>query len=216
VQDNAYEIWEAYANHYWPAEYLLDANGKIRRTHFGEGEYDEMENAIKALLQEAGRNVDTSLHSMPDQTPQGVFTPETYLGSKRLGSFASKESVVGGMQAFTKQAAIPLNAFAYIGEWNVQDEYAESGKNAALEFNVYTDKAFLVITPKGDSDRVKVLLDGAIVDASSQGKDVKNGYVQLNTPRLYNLIDLHGKTDQHILRVEFETEGVKIFAFTFG
>jgi thiol-disulfide isomerase/thioredoxin len=54
AQDNDYQTWKNYQNHYWPAEYLIDAKGHIRRTHFGEGGYDHMEEAIRALLKENG------------------------------------------------------------------------------------------------------------------------------------------------------------------
>src|SRR5947209_6827538 len=77
VQDNDYATWNNFNNQYWPAEYLIDAKGVIRRTHFGEGEYDQMEIAIQTLLKEAGQKVTKKLENMPDQTPTGTLSPET-------------------------------------------------------------------------------------------------------------------------------------------
>ena len=87
AQDNDYQTWKNYQNHYWPAEYLIDANGHIRRTHFGEGGYDHMEEAIRVLLKENGHTVGGELSSIKDQTPRYDRTPETYLGTHRMAAF---------------------------------------------------------------------------------------------------------------------------------
>ena len=83
AQDNDYETWKNYQNHYWPAEYLIDAQGHIRRAHFGEGGYDHMEEAIRALLKENGHTIEGDLSAVKDQTPRYDRTPETYLGTHR-------------------------------------------------------------------------------------------------------------------------------------
>src|SRR6185369_839423 len=84
AQDNDYATWNNFSNQYWPAEYLIDATGTIRCTHFGEGEYPEMEQAIQLLLKEAGNKVTKKLDDMPDQTPGGSLSPETYVGANRM------------------------------------------------------------------------------------------------------------------------------------
>src|SRR3990167_5088995 len=124
------------------------------------------------------------------------LTPETYLGSSRR----------------------EFGAFTLTGNWDTQDEYSASSKGSVLEINFYADKVFLVITPKTPDDRVKVFLDGKVVAESNAGDDVDSGYVRFdeNHPNdLYNLIDLKGNPGNHLLRLEFETEGTKVFAFTF-
>lgn len=83
AQDNNYSTWNNYNNQYWPAEYLIDANGNIRHTHFGEGEYNQTEQYIQDLLDEAGKTVTASVTQLPDQTPQGLISPETYVGTGR-------------------------------------------------------------------------------------------------------------------------------------
>ncbi len=96
AQDNNYATWNNYSNQYWPAEYLIDVNGQVRRTHFGEGEYEQTEQAIQELLKEAGKKVSASLVNMPDQTPNSQLSPETYVGSKRMQFYYSKGNLDSG------------------------------------------------------------------------------------------------------------------------
>src|SRR5205807_362024 len=80
--DNGYDTWNAYRNQYWPAEYLIDRRGHIRHAHFGEGEYGKTEGLIRRLLAEQVRRLPAALH-LPDRTPSGLMTAETYLGAER-------------------------------------------------------------------------------------------------------------------------------------
>ncbi len=201
-QDNDYATWNAYSNQYWPAEYLIDAQGNIRRTHFGEGEYDQTEMAIKKLLEEAGAKIDTELLNVKDQTPKTTLSPETYLGLLRRDRYTKDNP--------------PLHFFSYGGQWNVQNEYAESTGDSSLEFNFYADRVFLVITPSDGKDTVNVFLDGKLIDSSTAGRDVVDGKVTIDEARLYNLVDMKGKAGQHLLKLEFKTKRTKVFAFTFG
>ncbi len=202
AQDNDYKTWFAYSNQYWPAEYLIDANGNIRRTHFGEGEYDQSETAIKQLLEKEGKRIDQSVLKISDQTPKTQLTPETYMGSKRRDRFVDNNP--------------PQDYFSLGGKWDIEDEYAQTVKDSNLDFNFYSDKVFLVITPKSKDDQIKVLLDGKPVNVNNAGDDVSEGKITINGPRLYNLINLHGQAGNHLLHLEFLTPGTQIFAFTFG
>lgn len=216
AQDNNYATWFAYDNQYWPAKYLIDKNGVIRYTHFGEGEYEKTEEVIQKLLAETGAKVEEEMTRLEDETPSGRLTPETYLGEQRMDRFASNENVKGGSQTFTKPSSIPTHYFAYQGTWDVQDEYAQSVKNSALDLHFFADRAFLVITPRTKGNTVKVYLDGKLIPANVSGKDVQNGVVKLDTERLYDLVNLRGQKGDHILRLEFQQEGTKVYAFTFG
>lgn len=216
VQDNNYAIWNAYANQYWPAEYLIDANGVIRRVAFGEGEYDKTEQAIQALLQEAGHKVSNRLSTMPDTTPHGFLSPETYMGSARMQYYFPSGNTGNGTQTFTLSNPA-LNSFSLGGTWTIQDEEAITGTDAVLTYNFTANKVFLVLRPSiTKPTQVRILLDGKVVDTTNAGQDVQKGIVTVDTDRLYNLIDLHGKQGAHFLRLEFLTPGTQIFAFTFG
>jgi len=216
-QDNNYSTWNNYNNQYWPAEYLIDANGKIRRTHFGEGEYDETEKAIQILLKEKGENVTTDLEKMKDETPHGSQSPETYIGSNRMQYYYPDGNLSAGKKTFTKTSDPVENSFSLFGEWNILGEYSLTGKNAALVYNFNAQKVFLVMSPGvNKSAQVKVFIDGELANDKNSGIDVKNGVVTVDRDRLYNLIDLHGKNENHILKLEFENSETEVFAFTFG
>lgn len=219
AQDNDYKTWGNYNNQYWPAEYLIDANGHLRETHFGEGGYDKTEMAIKELLAEAGKTTTKDLVQVGDQTPKLGFgqamTPETYLGLLRMERFASKEKAVGGTSNYTLADNIPGDYFAYQGQWTLADEYAQALTGSSLVMNFNAKRVYLVITPKNPGDKIKVLLDGKPIGASVAGSDVVNGEITLDNPRLYNLVNL-GKYGNHLLQIDFENPGTQVFAFTFG
>ena len=217
AQDNNYSTWNAFNNQYWPAKYLVDAKGNIRYTHFGEGEYDSTEKAIQQLLAEAGNKVGTDILDIPDQTPKNRLSPETYLGSRRMEFFYPNGSLADGKQTLTLRKTIPVHTFSLGGEWTITPEYAESGKNATLAYNFIANKVFLVLAPTGkDPVRVRVSLDGIVVDDKVAGNDVKNGIITIDSDRLYNLIDLEGQGGNHVLLLEFQSGNAQAFAFTFG
>jgi len=216
-QDNNYATWNAYDNQYWPAEYLIDANGNIRRTHFGEGEYDQTELAIQALLKETGQQVASGLGDMPDQTPKTRNSPETYLGANRMQYYYPNGNTGQVNKNFTLSDSLSQNSFSLGGEWSIVNETAITGKNAVLKYNFSADKVFLVLRPGSlKNAKVKVFLDGKLVDSSNSGGDVLNGVITINNDRLYNLIDLKGNPGNHILKLEFENSGIEAFALTFG
>lgn len=218
-QDNNYGTWNAYNNEYWPAEYLIDAKGNVRRTHFGEGEYDKSEMAIQALLKEAGKKVNSKLDTMQDQTPQSQISPETYLGSKRMQYLYPNGSVGNGQQTFTLTDNPPVNTFSYGGDWNITDETAIAGKNAVLTYHFSANKVFLILRPgknPANTATVRVLLDGKSIDANVAGADVRNGIITIDTDRLYGIVDLKGNIGDHVLKLEFQTPGVEAYTLTFG
>lgn len=194
AQDNDYSTWNAYNNHYWPAKYLIDAEGNIRYTHFGEGEYERTEAAIRKLLAEAGNKVSDSKTQIEDVVPRGARTPETYLGNLRRE---------------------PSSYLQLSDDWKTSDEYVESTTGSMIDLQFNADKVFLVIT--SDSPGIiDVFLDGFPVQARYAGADVKNGTVQTNSARLYELINFKGAKQEGKLRLNFQSPGVRAFAFTFG
>ncbi|MBI2621206.1 MAG: cytochrome c biogenesis protein DipZ [Candidatus Levybacteria bacterium] len=216
AQDNDYATWNAYSNQYWPAKYLIDKDGNIRYAHFGEGKYEETEKAIQELLRQAGQKVDSSLEQMPDQTPRMRLSPETYLGSARMQYYYPSGTLSNGKSNFKLEENPSPNSFSLGGEWEISDEYSGPSKNSTLTINFYADKVFLVLKPQSSNSATRIYIDGKLVDSNNQGTDVKNGIMNIDSDRLYNLVDLQNGPETHTLKIEFLTPGVKAFAFTFG
>lgn len=215
LQDNDYSTWNAYSNQYWPAEYLIDAKGQVRRVHFGEGEYEEMEEAIQLLLKEAGRGVEEEKVNMPDETPQTRNTPETYLGARRAEYYYLSGRVVEGRKEFKTESSIPVNTYSLGGIWTVGEEQIISGNKSEITQHFSGRNVFLVMGPgKNTNAKVKVFLDGEEITTHS-GEDVKAGEVTLDSYRLYSLISLD-KQEEHTLKLQFLTPGTEVYAFTFG
>lgn len=214
AQDNDYQTWRAFNNHYWPAVYLIDTKGRIRKTHFGEGKYEETEQAIRDLLEESGNSIEAPMSTVKDQTPEYRLTPETYLGIARMERF--DQQVFGGRQIFSYSPSIPQDHLAFEGTWDISAESATAYTGSALEIRFRASKVFLVISPHTSGDQIRILLDGKPLDMLVSGADVKEGLLTLDEQRLYNLIDLRGKIQSHLLRLEFENDRISVFAFTFG
>ncbi len=218
-QDNNYATWNAYNNQYWPAEYLIDAKGTIRRTHFGEGEYDQTEMAIQALLKEKGASISAGLVSMKDQTPHTQLSPETYLGSKRMQFYYPSGNLGNGTQNFTLSNDLPINSFSYGGQWNITDETAITGDKAVLNYHFFADKVYLILRPGTNPTgvaKVRVFLDNKVINSAVAGQDVKDGVITVDVDRLFGIVDLHGNPGEHTLRLEFQSSGVEAYTFTFG
>ena len=197
AQDNNFETWNAYNNRYWPAKYLIDVEGNVRYTHFREGDYDITEENIRKLLAEAGLSAEAAAEvdkKVDDQTPTGVRTPETYLGSLR---------------------AEPNSYLQMSDDWKTMPEYAESSEGSTLDLEFNASKVFLVIT-SDTGGSIGLTLDGKPVPQEFYGKDYKNGRVTIDTARLYELVDLKGKGGSHKLQLKFTFSGIRVFAFTFG
>ena len=148
VQDNDFATWRAYNNRYWPAKYIIDKEGYIRYTHFGEGAYDETEQVIQELLKEAGAS-DISLKINNPTYQINAKTPEIYLGYERIDNFASPESIKqDALAAYTFPANLGNNQVAYEGNWDVTEEYANPQKDAKLFLNFESKEVFLVMRTK--------------------------------------------------------------------
>jgi cytochrome c biogenesis protein CcdA/thiol-disulfide isomerase/thioredoxin len=220
MQDNDYATWNAYDNHYWPAKYLIDKNGKIRDTHFGEGNYNETEMMIQKLLEETGIQITEKPNNKEYAINAG--SPESYLGYERIQYFASPEPILKDKPAtYTIPDAIKTNTFAYGGSWTVGAERAMAHTGASLVYRFNAGNVYLVMRPVSQQGglstggRVKIYLDGKSVDTASAGKDVQNGIVTIDKDRLYELIKL-AIPGSHELRLEFLDGGIEAFAFTFG
>jgi len=217
AQDNAYGTWNAWGNQYWPAKYLIDARGHVRYTHFGEGDYDETEKAIRALLAESGRDRLGGLSDAETETADpGVRTPETYLGTKRSEGFVP-DPVANGTHRYPglQGERLPSNGFALSGTWRADGESATAVRKGTLDTRFTARRVFLVMSSKGATPRrVRVEVDGRPVSAELAGEDVARGAATVTGERLYRLVSLP-EAGEHRLRLRFPA-GVTGYAFTFG
>lgn len=212
MQDNNFATWRAYNNRFWPAKYLVDKDGNVRYTHFGEGKYDETEQMIQQLLRETGSEVSESEISNPEYD---IFsrTPELYLGYSRIEYFSSPERIqTDALSTYTVPSVVPENTFAYQGEWEVMPEYSAPTKGSKLVLKFESKEVFLVARPKGQSGQMKILLDGEV---QSMGEDVSEGIVTVDSDSLYKLINLPA-AGKHQLEIEFLDSNIEVYAFTFG
>ncbi len=213
AQDNDLATFTAYGTEYWPAEYFIDAKGRVRYVHFGEGEYGKKEKIIRELLDEAGHEVtgpDSGAHGIEAST--GVTTPESYLGALRALRFVNGR-ITTGSHDFGRAARPPVNELAYSGRWRIAPESA-TARGGVLELDFGARRVYLVLGSPGRSRRMRVLLDGRPIPNRLAGADVHNGVVTVTSQRLYDLVDLP-KVGQGVLRLVPE-EGVMGYAFTFG
>ncbi|HEX4730088.1 MAG TPA: cytochrome c biogenesis protein DipZ [Solirubrobacterales bacterium] len=214
AQDNDQATWNAYGNQYWPAEYFIDAHGRVRYVHFGEGEYGEKEKVIRELLAEAGKKVpgrETRVQAI--QPSATVTTPETYLGAARAERFTNA-MLSPGLHDFTAPEALPPNEFAYRGNWRIALDSATAAGGSSLDLNFGARRVYLVLGSPGHSRRMRVLLDGQPIAPADAGSDVQGGAVTVSGHRLYNLVDLP-RVGHHVLSLEPHA-GVEGYAFTFG
>jgi cytochrome c biogenesis protein CcdA/thiol-disulfide isomerase/thioredoxin len=226
--DNDYAIWQAFNNQYWPAHYFIDATGRVRAHHFGEGNYDESEQIIRTLLTEAGQG-DLPSPGMGSAKAVGVQaapdeahdqSPETYVGYRRAENFASPGGFAQDKaHAYSAPATLKLNQWALRGSWNVDPEKAVLGASGGkIEFRFYARDLHLVLGPGSDGKpvRFRVTLDGA-PPAASHGADTdSSGAGTIDGQRLYQLIRQSGDVGEHVFSIEFLDPGVQAYSFTFG
>jgi cytochrome c biogenesis protein CcdA/thiol-disulfide isomerase/thioredoxin len=215
VQDNDLATWSAWGNQYWPAEYFVDAEGRVRFTHFGEGSYGEKENVIRELLAEAGHLPAGSESSVRAPGPsKGVTTPETYLGAARAERFTNP-MLSPGSHDFGNPPAPGADEFAYRGRWRIGLDSATAEGGSALELDFGARRVYLVLgSEDGRPRHMRVLLDGHPIPDALAGGDVHGGVAEIAAHRLYDLVDLPD-VQRHKLTLEPEA-GVSGYAFTFG
>ncbi|RQR75583.1 cytochrome c biogenesis protein DipZ [Burkholderia sp. Bp9012] len=228
--DNHYTIWRAFSNEYWPAHYFVDAQGRVRRHHFGEGEYAQSERAIQSLLAEAGHpealNVPLGLAGAPAKgalaaaDSADVRSPETYVGYARADDFTSPGGVVrDAAHRYDAPAHPDLNDWGLAGTWQVGAERASLAAPAGrIVYRFHARDLHLVLGPgaNGKPVRFRVTLDGAAPGAA-HGTDVDaQGYGTVTGQRLYQLVRQPGAIADRTFAIEFLDPGVDAYAFTFG
>ena len=153
--DNNLSTWTNYRNRYWPAEYLIDANGIVRHIKFGEGDYDVTENLIRELLVDANADVQLPPPSdSADETPAAGQTPETYLGVGKMVNYGGPDTYSEGTADFTYPMRLADDSFAYRGRWKLDFQGATADSDdsrIALKYNA--KNVYIVAGGEGDHDR---------------------------------------------------------------
>ncbi len=224
--DNNYAIWRGFNNQYWPAHYFIDAQGRIRHHHFGEGDYDGSEMIIQQLLAEAGHG--NLKHDIVSVAGQGVeaasdggnmASPETYIGYARGQNFASPGGAVEDTAHDYSAPTLRLNQWALGGDWTVTGENAVLDKpDGSISYRFHARDLHLVLGPEagGKPVRFRVLIDGKPpldnhgADIDSQGQGV------VTSQRLYQLVRQNQPIADRDFQIQFLDPGAQAFAFTFG
>jgi thiol-disulfide isomerase/thioredoxin len=218
--DNDYEVWRAFANHYWPALYFVDADGVIRDDHFGEGRYEQSERVVQRLL-----GVERELVSVEGVGVEAeadwdqLRAPETYLGYSRGERLASPGgAAVDERRAYELPRRLDINYWALAGGWTIAPENVmldEAGGSIAYRFQARD--AHLVLSPGARAPiPFRVLLDGE-PPGPSHGVDVdEEGNGLLRYGRMYQLVRQHDTVRERTLEITFLEPGAEAYSFTFG
>jgi thiol-disulfide isomerase/thioredoxin len=224
--DSEYAIWRAFDNHYWPAVYLADANGRIRFRHSGEGAYEQTERAIQELLREGGRTTDNQLVRVG---PRGLEvaadfgrlrSPESYLGSERGERFASPgEALLDAPRVYTVPPRLRLNQWALAGDWTVKGTaVVMNAANGKIVYRFHARDVNLVMGPPREAQpaRFVVKVDGKSPGAV-HGTDIdEQGKGTAARQRTYQLVRQQAAIADREFEIQFADPGMEAFCFTFG
>jgi thiol-disulfide isomerase/thioredoxin len=225
--DNDHVIWRAFKNQYWPALYFIDAQGRVRHHHFGEGSYEQSEMIIQELLREAGIGgvsrepvkVDArGLDAAADWS--NLKSPENYVGFERSENFASPGGAVSDKpRMYESPARLRLNEWALSGDWTVKKEAAllnKAGGSVTYRFHARDLHLVMGAAAPGTSVRFRVRIDGQPAGAA-HGVDVDDqGNGTVTEQRMYQLIRQPMPIADRQFEIEFLDSGVEAYAFTFG
>ena len=227
VIDSDYAIWRAFNNTYWPALYVVDAQGRIRHHVFGEGEYEQSEKIIQELLKEAGKgsinhelvSVDAGGAEAAADWPN-LGSAENYVGYQRTQNFASPGGrVLDKSHVYSAPAALKLNHWALSGDWTMHQETLvlnQPGGRIAYEFHARDLHLVMGTGVRGNPLRFRELMDGQPAGAA-HGSDVDDqGNGTVSEARMYQLIRQQQPIIDRRFEIEFLDPGIEAFSFTFG
>jgi cytochrome c biogenesis protein CcdA/thiol-disulfide isomerase/thioredoxin len=216
--DGNLDTWNAYANEYWPADYLIDKNGNVRSEYFGEGDYSQTEQAIRGLLSAGGKTTLPTKLVAPSHTPPPINqnqTPETYLGTDRADAYTGTP-VLGSHpnQTYSFAPNIGSSQWSLSGDWQVSGSSITAGANAQIKINVASKNVY-VVGGAPTSSPVTVSFNGQpISQLGDAGADVTNDQVTMQLSNLYRIASFKNFTTG-ILELQVPS-GVSLNTFTFG
>ena len=225
AMDNDFAVWRAFRNQYWPAHYFVDAQGRIRHHHFGEGDYEGSERVIQQLLKEAGAEVDGRTVQVDARGAEvaadfaQVDSPETYVGYARAENFRSPGGLARDTIKTYAAAPLQLNGWSLSGRWRVTREHADlqdAGGKVAFRFKARDLHLVMGSGRAGTTPRFRVRIDGQAPGADA-GMDIDaQGMGRVDGERLYQLVRQAGPVRERTFEIEFLDPGARVFAFTFG
>ena len=225
AMDNDFAVWRAFRNQYWPAHYFIDAQGRIRHHHFGEGDYEGSERVIQQLLKEAGAQVDGRTVQVDARGAEvaadfaQVDSPETYVGYARAENFRSPGGLARDTIKTYAAAPLQLNGWSLSGRWRVTREHADlQDARGKVAFRFKARDLHLVMGSgrAGTTPRFRVRIDGQAPGADA-GMDIDaQGMGRIDGERLYQLVRQAGPVRERTFEIEFLDSGAQVFAFTFG
>ncbi|NII09300.1 thioredoxin family protein [Oleiagrimonas sp. C23AA] len=199
AMDSDMRTWRAWNNHYWPAEYLIDKQGKVIESHFGEGNYEQTENAIRKALGMGSAQMDEHAADL-----SGIGSPEMYFGLDREEYMAPPQRPSAGARMYTTPDTIGLNQFALTGRWKMTGQYAQLvGDKGQIHLHFKSGKLHMVASAEHPVT-LKITVDG---------KPQPN--VTVRDSQLYTLFDSNSYED-HVVTIRVVGSGFKAFTFTFG
>jgi hypothetical protein len=225
--DSYYGVWNAFANHYWPALYLIDAEGRIRHHRFGEGDYYRSEVIIRQLLADAGADeIGDDFAPIDPLGPEvqadwdSLETEETYLGYRQAQNFASPGGVTSDVpRQYERPEMLRRNHWALSGDWTIRgDAAALNEPNGRIAFRFHARDVHLVMGPHDREHPIgfRVTVDGE-PPGRARGTDVDaDGSGTLIEQRMYQLIRQPGPIVDRVFEIAFLESGAEGFAFTFG
>ncbi|MCA1404012.1 cytochrome c biogenesis protein DipZ [Ensifer sp. IC3342] len=225
--DNDFAIWRAFGNSYWPAHYFIDAEGRIRHHHFGEGEYEQSERVIQELLAEAaGSRRNGSNLVRPEAKGAeaaadfaNLQSGEDYVGYMRAANFVSPEGVAADAPRDYTTGKPRLNQWSLAGNWTIGAEQAtlnQAGGGIAYKFSARDLHLVLGPGTGGRKVRFQVKVDGA-APGPDHGSDIdRDGNGTVSETRLYQLVRQSGEVRERTFEIRFLDPGVEAFVFTFG
>ncbi len=225
--DSDFAIWRAFDNQFWPAQYFIDAQGRVRHHHFGEGDYDQSERIIQQLLAETGQgNVPRDVVAVDARGAQAaadsgnVFSLETYVGYERAENFTAPGGVVRDRpHLYASAPSLRLNEWTLSGDWTVGREQAtvdRAGARIVYRFHARDLHLVLGTAAQDKPVRFRVRIDGKPpladhgVDVDEQGNGTVSGQ------RLYQLVRQAPPITDRLFEIEFLDPGAQAYAFTFG
>lgn len=218
ASDNALRTWNNYHNQYWPADYLINKQGQVVRVQYGEGDYSQMEQAVRLLLRQDGGTVSSKFASVQGNSVPitEAQSPETYFGVYRASDYAGSGTYAAGTQTFAPVSDndIPTNGWALGGSWQIGQTSITAGEGATLSFHFAAKDVYLVGGAPTPST-ITLTLNGQPISAADAGADVHAGQVTVQMPTLYRIVSLPSFSSNDVVELHIPA-GVTLNTFTFG